>query len=388
MGSSPRLPTALILGGDVNGLGVARSLGQAGVPMMLLDTDPARPTMQTRHGGKSKIPALSGEDFVTHMIALSDRFAAKPVLIPTQEATVATLSAARARLAPHYVFALPEDGLVRALLDKTGFQVEAERLGFAVPKSRALVKGADVPEDLRYPCVLKPAVRDAGYGHRFAKAYRLERREDASALWRDMQSVIDRAILQEWIDGGDSDIYFCLQYRPPSGAAATAFCGRKTLQWPPRLGGTATCIPAPETAALLSEQTSSFFAKVGFTGLCSMEYKRDTGSGIFYMIEPTVGRTDYQEEIASLNGVNIPLAAYCDLAGMPADAVHTSRNPVGWRDPFGHHQALAAGAADPAETLLSGGQILDAYFRLDDPMPFLATKWAALRRRFSSGAAP
>src|SRR5690242_593596 len=53
--------TALVLGGDVNGLGVARSLGGAGVPLLLVDTDLSRPTMRTRYGRKMKAPALSGD---------------------------------------------------------------------------------------------------------------------------------------------------------------------------------------------------------------------------------------------------------------------------------------------------------------------------------------
>jgi predicted ATP-grasp superfamily ATP-dependent carboligase len=237
---------------------------------------------------------------------------------------------------------------------------------------------------LRFPCVIKPTTKDEDYARHFAKAYRVERREEAVSLWQKMQAVIDRAIIQEWIEGADSDVYFCLQYRPPSGAAATSFCGRKTLQWPPQVGGTATCIPAPEHAAWLTTETESFFAKLGFVGLCSMEYKRDRATGTFYMIEPTVGRTDYQEEIATLNGVNIPLAAYCDLSGVALGDIHSLTKPRGWRDPFGHHHALARGASDPAERLLPGAPIMDVYFRLNDPMPFLETKLAGLRRRLSS----
>src|SRR5690242_13617285 len=143
MASRSAMPMAVILGGDVNGLGVARSLGRAGVRVLLLDTDLARPTMRTRHGDKARVPALAGDAFIESLVALRARFDRKPVLIPTQEASVTSLSAHRARLASLYAFALPDDALVLALQDKTGFQALAERLGFAVPKSRVLTKGAD-----------------------------------------------------------------------------------------------------------------------------------------------------------------------------------------------------------------------------------------------------
>jgi D-aspartate ligase len=38
-------------------------------------------------------------------------------------------------------------------------------------------------------------------------------------------------------------------------------------------------------------------------------FKKDSRTGQFLMIEPTVGRIDGQEEVATLHGVNIPLAA-------------------------------------------------------------------------------
>ena len=100
------------------------------------------------------------------------------------------------------------------------------------------------------------------------------------------------------------------------------------------------------------------------------------------MIEPTVGRTDYQEEIATLNGVNIPLAAYRDLSGAVAGR-HCASAPA--RAAGAIHSAIimpcATGAADPAADADAGPAIADAYFRLNDPMPFLDTKLAALRKR-------
>ena len=34
-----------------------------------------------------------------------------------------------------------------------------------------------------------------------------------------------------------------------------------------------------------------------------MEYKRDAHTGEFFMIEPTVGRVDWQEEVAALTSM-------------------------------------------------------------------------------------
>jgi len=78
----------------------------------------------------------------------------------------------------------------------------------------------------------------------------------------------------------------------------------------------------------LGRRTKAFFDKTGFVGMCSMEYKQDQRTGKFFMIEPTVGRTDWQEEVASLNGVNIPLAAYRYELGLPPSP--TPKSVVPW----------------------------------------------------------
>ena len=63
-----------------------------------------------------------------------------------------------------------------------------------------------------------------------------------------------------------------------------------------------------------------------------MEYKRDVRTGRFVMIEPTVGRSDFQEEVATLNGVNIPNAAYCSAVGQPVPP--PCPRPGRWAGPF------------------------------------------------------
>ena len=52
----------------------------------------------------------------------------------------------------------------------------------------------------------------------------------------------------------------------------------------------------------LVTMTADFFQRVGMTGACSMEFKRDPRDGEYYMIEPTVCRTDWQNAVADANG--------------------------------------------------------------------------------------
>lgn len=379
------LPYAVVAGIDLNGLGVVRALGAAGIPVVAVDTRFDKPTASTRFAEKIGIAALSGSEFVDELLRLRKRFSVNPVLILTQEASVVSVSRERERLASHYRFTMASDSVMTDLLDKNRFQAIADSHGFPIPRAVRISRGepSDGANNLRFPCVLKPACKSSAYEKRFVKAYKVSGPEEVVRLWAQIQETIDQIIVQEWIEGDDSDVYFCLQYRPEGGRAPTSFTGRKIAQWPTLIGGTATCVPAPEAASELTALTSRFFESAGFAGIGSMEYKRDRRDGRFYMVEPTVGRTDYQEEIAALNGVNIPLAAYFGELGIPPPVARSVRPARAWRDPLGYANARAAGSAGPMRKFAPNLVVCDAYFRARDPMPYFALKFHTASRKFT-----
>ena len=81
-------------------------------------------------------------------------------------------------------------------------------------------------------------------------------------------------VIQEWIQGGDERIAFCLTFYDDNSEQAVSFPGRKLRQWAIRCGNTAMCEPSPrEWAEGISRLTETIFKKVRFKGLGSIEYK-------------------------------------------------------------------------------------------------------------------
>lgn len=376
-------PFAVVAGADLNGLGVVRSLTKAGVSTIILDTDLRKSTLSTRFGSKIQVPALSGKPFIKSLIHVAGTLKQTPVLILTQEDSVATVSCNREQLEKLYAFSMPSKSTMQMLMNKSSFQKSAENLGSPIPRSVRLTADVNLERinPLRYPCVIKPLVKNAEYSRRFAKAYKVSSGREAATLWNDMRTAVSEAIMQEWIEGNDSDVYFCLQYRGPTGTKPVSFVGRKVCQWPPMIGGTASCVSAPDVFDELVASTNAYFDAVGFVGLCSMEYKRDTRDQRFYMVEPTVGRTDYQEEIATLNGVNIPFAAYCGELGRQQSFSTLTLPPRAWCDSMSYAKARLAGAPDHIRQISPNARVIDALFRVDDPMPYVAAKCEPLTRR-------
>jgi predicted ATP-grasp superfamily ATP-dependent carboligase len=373
---------AVVVGAGINGLGVARSLARARVPVWLLDRDPCRVELRTNAGKPLVIAALNGEVLIEELVRLgSTKFSGqKPVLFLTQEESVRSVSRHRDRLAGLYRLNLPPANVVEALQHKHGFQLLAEQFDAPIPRLLRVREAVDVDAlaGLHYPVVVKPGAHDAGYSHVFKKAYCVASARECEDLVRRMLAVLPDIVVQEWIDGPDANIYFCLQYLHRDGHVVASFTGRKIRSWPPHVGGTASCAPAPDADAELAALTSKFFRDTGVVGMASMEYKRDDNTGAFRMVEPTIGRTDYQEEVATLNGINLPYAAYCAELGLPIPAPAFPRRGVAWRVRSEDAQSAAAQQQSPRSGF-DNARVADALWRGSDPAPWLAQNFRRLR---------
>ncbi|MCW2314376.1 carboxylate--amine ligase [Rhodoferax antarcticus] len=363
----------IVVGGGLNALGVVRSLGQAGVPLVVMDTDPKSPAMRSRFGSKRLVKSLEGEGFITDLNRVAAEHGTSAVLFLTEEKTVNTVSAHRQELSPALKIRLPEHQRLMALMHKQGFQDLAEAISAPVPPTVRLQSSADLPKlaSLTYPCVLKPSEKSYEYGALFKKAYKVASPAEVAQLYRKIEPVLADMVVQEWIEGVDSEIYFCLQYIGRGCEVVGSFAGRKLRSWPPRIGGTASCTAAWEHADELARLTADFFRQVSFFGMGSMEYKRDQRDGRFYMVEPTVGRTDFQEEVATVNGCNLPLLAYRYELGLPLPLVKAVEPPRIWRDAQIERWSVQE-SGDPPDTKSASHAKTDAYWRWNDPRPALA----------------
>ena len=168
-------------------------------------------------------------------------------------------------------------------------------------------------------------------------------------------------IVQERVEGPDNSIYFCLFYRK-SRAETAMFTGRKLASTPPGIGNTAYCTAAIDVRSL-EDLTQSFLDQVNYTGFGSIEYKWDAASGRFVIIEPTVGRTNWQEEIATLSGTNLPFAGYCYECDLHPPIQTPTQRPVVWQASYIERMKVGFPAIPPESILVDG------YWRRDDPMP-------------------
>ncbi len=377
---------AVVVGQDINALGVLRSLGAGGVTCYAFVSERFSPVGWSRHGIKVPCRAFAGTELIEALTAFADARHGdnvQPVLFLTEERGVETVCEHLTEITRRYRYTAPAAEILRALLRKNEFQQMAERLGASIPRSLHL-SSARLPEAakfLSFPVILKPTVRNYEYARHFAKAYKCASHQELAGWVERIMPICDDLMAQEWIEGDDSDIYFCLVYRARDPLDRIAFVGQKLRSWPPRIGGTAACVAAPQFHDELSRRTFAFFDAVGFLGIGSMEFKRDRRDGEFYMVEPTVGRTDFQQEVATVNGANIPLHVFDAETGLRGEPTRYADPPVVWSDAHSVRQARVR--EEVAGIDLPDATTVDALFRWSDPLPALQARMRPLMERLN-----
>jgi D-aspartate ligase len=354
---------AVVIGAQLNGLGVVRSLAKGGVPTIVVGTTLRHAAMWSRHSRNHVVDQLFGRSFVDNLLRLQKEIGVRPVLILTDELSVNTVSEFRAELAPYYRFRLPSPAMVTTLSNKAAVQHFAEAHALPVPRTVIVEHEADLARlpGLGMPVIVKPADKLAVHLGQVERVNLVDAAQEAAAICRRLLKTAGAAVVQEWIDGPDGNIYFALFHCGQSPASRNIFFGRKVAAHPPGLGSTAVCVPAPEAAALLRPLTERFLEASRYDGLGSLEFKWHAATARFVIIEPTVGRTDWQEEIATLNGLNLALIAYRYELGLMAPH-EPAVDPVAWRESFLHLRRRSG----------LGGRTRDGYWRIDDPLPALA----------------
>ncbi|MHB8762737.1 MAG: hypothetical protein ACYDA8_00115, partial [Deferrisomatales bacterium] len=202
---------------------------------MLLTSQEASVAARSRfaHGWLTCADAYE-DGLVETLLYLGPRFPEKPVLFLTHDFQVKRVAAARGLIESHYHLAVPSVSVVEALLSKEAFSKFARSIGVLVPRE-FVTRGRDqfkaiLGEISGSRWVVKPAEKSDAFEGLFGKAVRLGSDADAGAFAARLAGVDVALVTQEWIDGGDADVSFCLSYRSPGTRKEIQFTGRKIRQ--------------------------------------------------------------------------------------------------------------------------------------------------------------
>ncbi len=372
-------PYAIIIGSDcVTGLQTARILHRRHVPVVGLAKNPRSPFCRTNVVKKILPADIAGPGFIQVLKQIGPFLKQKAVLYPCTDLSVLLLSRHRAEIAEWFHVALPDEAVVEMMIDKFKFYSFAMKEGFPIPQTFFLYNRADAEkaaQQLTYPAMLKPPLKtpewDKNTGIKVCKI------RDAN----DLLEVYDRTcrwaevlMVQEWIEGGDTDLFTSNCYFSRDSRCQVIFISRKLRQWPHEIG--IGCFSEEIRNDVVRDETIRLFEHVRYRGLGYLEMKYDPVRRKHYIIEPNIGRPTGRSANAEAGGVELIYTMYCDCVGwpLPENREQTYRGAK-WiylrRDLQSVFKHWRRGNLTPGQWLKSlRGVKYDAVFSWSDPLPF------------------
>lgn len=377
--SSPPSPGetagAVVVGACGHGLAITRALSKAGVDVAVIEADHSLPGVLSRYGKVRWASKISGPGLLRALFEFPRQEAAckRPVLFLTNDTMVRELAQHWPKLQDRFALSWGEcTTTVTRLLEKSSLEQRCVEVGLNYPRTVVISSLRDVDtaiETIGFPMILKPSRPLSRFKtHLPASAADL-------ATFTAAHSADLPFIAQTWIAGDDRAIYFVAFYLD-HGRTLAQFVGHKIRSRP--MGH--TTIAEPAEGLDLVQTAERFFEGLGLSGPVSLELKRDP-EGRLWVIEPTVGRTDFWVDVCISNGVDLPMIEFSHQTGrVPPPSA--PRRPAVWfneeRDPLGLAWYLFVHRGPVRRR-----RPIFLFCRPSDPLPLLDFAW---RRLLSVGA--
>ena len=308
------LTPAVVLDLGFGGYGVVRSLSRYGIPVIGFCNEKKMPEFRTRLCDQ-KIYFKGDSDLREKLEQTVSGLASKPVLYVTTDSYVNFVIENREFIDENFLIHLPTNDVLNLLLDKTAFTEYANQHDILIPRTHNLFNSKDletIEKDLSFPLILKPFNRTNNWRKaNLSKAYYLDTIDELRKLYDEIHPIESRLMVQEWIPGGDSNVYYCLVYFDLQSECLASFTGYKIRQWP--VGTGTGCSTTALDDPYVFTRTVEILQQVKYSGFGSVEFKLHDRNGKYYLIEPTVGRVEQIGYVATANGVNLPLCCYNSL---------------------------------------------------------------------------
>jgi predicted ATP-grasp superfamily ATP-dependent carboligase len=304
-------PPVVLLGG----LNVLRALGLAGIPAIVASAcdEPAFASRYCR--ARLHLPTLENPGAVLEALmaageGLVRRLGRAVPLFYSNDSWQRFVQDHRAELGRHYRLLLNEPSVADALIEKDRFQALALERGLPIPRTLSW----ESLERVAGPVLVKPCAKfgaePSAARLRFFGAHgkaRIYASGPALAADPAARQLREETIIQEYIAGGDREIWSFHGFADEQGALLDWFVGRKIRTYPALTGESTYVELAHDTE--LAELGPRLAAALGLRGVFKIDLKREPRTGRLRVLEVNA-RYNLWHYLGAANGLNLPLTAY------------------------------------------------------------------------------
>jgi D-aspartate ligase len=370
---------AVVVGGDFQGLGIVRSLGRRGLPVVVVDDERSISGFSRYCTLAIRVPDLREESRTVEMLLEigTSHDLTGWILFATRDETVAAFSRHAEKLRERYRVPIAAWEVIQCAWDKRNLYRLAEELDIPVPRTWRAVDVEELDSlDIEFPVAIKPAIKERFIYETKAKAWRADTRDELKRLYEKAAAIVDRdeILLQDMIPGDGRHQYaYCAFYK--NGEAIGSMTARRRRQHPPDFGRASTYV---ETVDLpeIERHSNRLLGVLDFYGLVELEYKLDPRDGQYRLLDFNA-RTWGYHALGPAAGVDFPYLVFADQVGLPAERCR-ARAGVRWvrfiTDVPTAIVELKAGRLGLRSYLgtVFGGFDVEAVFSREDPRPGLA----------------
>ena len=282
-------PGVVIIGGNVQGLGLLRSFARNNIKTILISNKKLDIVKFSKYLKKYIVFKKIYEpvELKNFLIRFAeDKKLNDWIVLPTEDSVVYTLSIYKSELEQYYKIPTPKWDITKYTYDKKLTYKLVENLGIPIPKTfypKDINDVITISGDVDFPCLLKPSVMHRFYNLTGKKLLKVNSKNELINSYKTMSQLIppSEILIQEIIAG-----------TPKNPISFGCFITKDFISWVmiskkrmiPLDFGVGTydeTIKIPE----LKELSLKILNEIGYSGLCEVEFIKDPGDQCYKFLE-------------------------------------------------------------------------------------------------------
>lgn len=300
-----------------NSLGLIRSLGERGVPVVYLNMseggygEHSRYTVKTYH---------SSDSIYEELLKVLDENEGTAVIFPSCDRAALVLDEKYSKLSGRCI--VPNlGGNAKKYMDKQAMCAIAEKSGFNVPACIKVNFNENTYEEIKefgFPCIIKPLLSVEGIKADISVCGNCDELEKAIEVFNSSGNAYKQVLVQRFVHGTEN--------------LMVGYCGckvrkkrvllygqlEKTREYPIDRGSTSYAVIKKDTPFVDIDALNAFLERVGFEGLFDIDIKVVDNIPYFIEINFRNGAISYAFTAA---GFNIPYTWYCEMTCQKVDPI-------------------------------------------------------------------
>jgi D-aspartate ligase len=324
-------PGAIVIEGHVQGLSNTRSLGEVGIPVIVIDKVNCIAQYSKYCTKFYKCPDFITDAFADFLIKLAiEKNLTGWSLIPSNDHAVHTLARFKNELENYYKVITPDLAAIENIYDKSKLLEMAKKSNTPFPLTQYFSSPQEkINKGLSFPVLIKGRKGLTFYKTFGRKAFSAENDKDLKKLLSEISEKIDlnETLIQELIpnDGTNKTISFtafCI-----AGQIKSYWMGIKLREHPIQYG-TAT-LAESINEEICYHQSVSLLKTLNYTGVCEVEYLKDPRNGLYKLIEINA-RTWLWVGLAKHCGIDYAKMIYNYLNNINSDYPSNYKTNIKW----------------------------------------------------------